>query len=292
MEARRRHGHNLGPVGGRRSCPDGDQFEEETNSSNTDAVRDVGSFNDSDSIGEDIGDSNAAADERVQEVQARRVRDHERKRRSRRQMREDQEDYQRLIEEEMYEYQNHEIVNIRAVKDIARLCVAYVSQCLLESGLGPLGRERVLESFLDYSLIHPHLPSYYFRLQDHKICAAVIGNICEELDQVKSVHFAEKLAYKSALLNCVVGAGISTGQVSTYSRFLSTHPLNLKKASQRRVVVVEEGGSLWKLWTRKHWPGFSAATIQSIVDWWTSKTRMSPNKKDVVNKRIWPHEKE
>jgi hypothetical protein len=260
MEARRRHGHNLGPVGGRRSCPDGDQFEEETNSSNTDAVRDVGSFNDSDSIGEDIGDSNA--------------------------------DYQRLIEEEMYEYQNHEIVNIRAVKDIARLCVAYVSQCLLESGLGPLGRERVLESFLDYSLIHPHLPSYYFRLQDHKICAAVIGNICEELDQVKSVHFAEKLAYKSALLNCVVGAGISTGQVSTYSRFLSTHPLNLKKASQRRVVVVEEGGSLWKLWTRKHWPGFSAATIQSIVDWWTSKTRMSPNKKDVVNKRIWPHEKE
>ena len=45
---------------------DGDQFEEETNSSNTDAVRDVGSFSNSDSAGEDIGDSNAADDELVQ----------------------------------------------------------------------------------------------------------------------------------------------------------------------------------------------------------------------------------
>jgi hypothetical protein len=87
-----------------------------------------------------------------------------------------------LIEEEMYEHQNHEIVNIGAVKDIARLCVADVFQRLLESGLGSLGRERVLESFLDDSLIHPHLPSYYFRLQDQKICAAVIRNVHEELD--------------------------------------------------------------------------------------------------------------
>ena len=79
-------------------------------------------------------------------------------------MREDHEDYQRLIEEEMYEYQNHEIVNIGVVKDVARLCVTYVSQHLLESRLGPLGREHVLESFLDNSLIHLHLHSYYFRL--------------------------------------------------------------------------------------------------------------------------------
>jgi hypothetical protein len=68
MEARRRHGHNLGPVGGRRSCPDGDQFEEETNSSNIDAVGDVSSFSDSDSAGEDIGDNDVADEERVQEV--------------------------------------------------------------------------------------------------------------------------------------------------------------------------------------------------------------------------------
>ena len=59
----------------------------------------------------------------------------------------------------------------------------------------------------------------------------VIGNVPEKLDHVKSVHFVEKLAYKFALLNCVVGTGTSTRQVSTYSQFLGTHPLNLKKAS-------------------------------------------------------------
>jgi hypothetical protein len=201
MEARRRHGHTFGPVGGRQSCPDGDQFDEETNSSNTDTVGDVGSFNYSDSAGEDIGDSAVADEERVQEVQAYRTRDYERKRRSRRQMREDQEEYLRLIEEEMYEYRNHEIVNIGVVKDVTRLCVAYVSHHLLESGLGPLDWERVLDSFLDDSHIHSHLPSYYFRPQNHKICAAVIRNVREELDQVKSVYSTEKLAYKSAMLN-------------------------------------------------------------------------------------------
>ena len=199
-------------------CPDGDQFEEETNSSNTDAVGDVGNFNDSDSASKDIEDGDIADEECVQEVQVRRARDRERKHRSRRQMREDHEEYQRLIEDEMYEYQNYEIVNIGAVKDIAD-----VSQHLLEFGLGPFGWERVLESFLDNLFIHMYLPSNYFRPQDQKICEAIIRNVHEELDQVKSIHSAEKLAYKSVLLNCVVGAGISIGQVSTYSRFLGIH---------------------------------------------------------------------
>jgi hypothetical protein len=97
---------NFRPLRGRRSCPDGDDIVEETNSLSTDAVGNVGGFSDLESGSQDIGNSDSADRERVPHVHARCARDHERKRRSRRRRREDQKEQYMLIEEDIYEYQN------------------------------------------------------------------------------------------------------------------------------------------------------------------------------------------
>jgi hypothetical protein len=63
---------------------------------------------------------------------------------------------------------------------------------------------------------------------------------------VKDVHLAKKLAYKGTLLNTVVGEGIPLGQLSVYSRMLSTNPKNLTQASLRRQSLELEGTLVWK----------------------------------------------
>jgi hypothetical protein len=85
------------------------------------------------------------------------------------------------------------------------------------------------------------------------------------------------------LLNCVVGDGIGWGMVSGYSRVLSTNRRNLKRAAERRSTAISKGASMWRLPTRKHYPRLSSTTVESIVNWWNKETRVSPNKKEIVN---------
>jgi hypothetical protein len=120
----------------------------------------------------------------------------------------------------------------------------------------------------------------------------VVQNLKEDLNEVKGVHSVEELAYKGAILNSVVGGGITAGQISRYSRILGTHHANIKRAAMRREFAVQEGSSLWRLPTWKQRPGLSENTVESIVAWWTTEMRVSPNKKEMTRNRIGPNEHE
>jgi hypothetical protein len=124
----------------------------------------------------------------------------------------------------------------------------------------------VLENLFDDPLVYPHLPNFYFRPCEARIYTKVVNNVKRELSNVKGVQSAKKLAYRGALLNCVVGDGIGQGMVSGYSRVLSTNRRNLKQAAERRSTAISEGASMWRLPTRKHYPGLSAATVESILN--------------------------
>ena len=103
-----------------------------------------------------------------------------------------------------------------------------------------------MERVLGHKLVFIHLPEYYWRPQEAKAYAQIITNLRFELRDVKDVHSAEKLAYKGALLNAVVGGGIPLGQLSVCSRMLSTNPKNLTQASLRRQSLESKGTSVWK----------------------------------------------
>jgi hypothetical protein len=68
-----------------------------------------------------------------------------------------------------------------------------------------------MERMLGHEFVFMHLPEYYWWPQEAKACAQIITNLRSELRDVKDVHSAEKLAYKGALLNAVVGGGIPLG---------------------------------------------------------------------------------
>ena len=111
-----------------------------------------------------------------------------------------------------------EVVNRTKAKATSRLCARYVSRQLQECCSGPLGRKAVLEFLFDHCLIRPHMPEFYFRPEDARICAKVVSNVRVGLDEVKGVQSAEKLAYRGALLNCVVGDGLNKREICGYAR--------------------------------------------------------------------------
>jgi hypothetical protein len=101
-----------------------------------------------------------------------------------------------------------------------------------------------MENILDSPLLCPHFPQFHFRPREARIHAKVVQNPKEDLNKVKGVHSAEKLAYKGAILNSIVGGGIRAGQISRYSRILGTHHANIKRAAMRCEFAVQEGSSL------------------------------------------------
>jgi hypothetical protein len=53
------------------------------------------------------------------------------------------------------------------------------------------------------------------------------------------------------------------------------------------MVIDDQGKALWSLNVRRKWiDGFSDAAKRIVIDWWIYETRVSPNKKDVTQKRI------
>jgi hypothetical protein len=184
------------------------------------------------------------------------------------------------------------VVEEKVARRVARRCVRFISEEMRQSRCGLENRMVVLEYLFDDPLVYPHLPDYYFRPREAKIYAQVVNNVKKELSDVKGVQSAEKLAYRGALLNCVVGDNIGQGMVSGYSRVLSTNQRNLRRAAERRSTAISKGASMWRLPTRKHRPGLSSTTVESIVNWWNGETHVSPKKIKNVNHRIGRNEKE
>ena len=109
---------------------------------------------------------------------------------------------------------------------------------------------------------------------------------------MKGSHSAEMLAYKSTLLNVVVG-GIGSGETTLYSRLLQTNINNIRKASQRRQSLQSSGASLWGLRTRRpRSDQLPKITVDTVNDWWSKETRVSPVAKEVTRRWLAPKEYE
>jgi hypothetical protein len=141
--------------------------------------------------------------------------------------------------------------------------------------------------------VHPHLPDYYRKPKDAKIMTNIVGSLRSHLQQVKGVHSSEKLAYKGALLSAIVGDGIQSRQTTGYSRVLQIQLRNLRNAVERRLSLQTSGASLWGLPRRRQRSdALDGETVAHVVQWWSSETRVSPRKKDVVNKWLAPKQYE
>ncbi len=151
---------------------------------------------------------------------------------------------------------------------------------------GPLFRKAVLESVLRSNSIAPHLPEYYNSELEAKATHSFIQSYKKELQLVKNPSSAEKLVRKTTLLEAAVSSDVPG--VRALSRVLGTRPGNISSAIHRRRTLASNGSSIFKLPQRRRRDGVLSGTRDLVIAWWSSETRVSPNKKDVTRKRLGP----
>lgn len=136
------------------------------------------------------------------------------------------------------------------------------------------------------SAIVPHLPDYYSRPSDARAQHSFIVSYKNELESLKIPTSREKLVRKTTLLEAAVSTDVCG--LRALSRVLSTKPNNISNAIHRRQALEENGSSIFTLAERRKREGLSSNTKAVVNLWWTSETRVSPNKKDVTRKRLGP----
>lgn len=173
---------------------------------------------------------------------------------------------------------------LRVVSELVNFFMTQMECCPEASS-----RLKIMECFLEHECVSVFLPEYYPRGQDAKVQNEFLKNYQHELEVVKGVHSADMLARKAVLLD----AAVSTSVTSTkdLSRFLKVHPTNLRVAIRRRRTV-RLGATPFALARRKRRPGVPNEVKDVVSKWWTEETRVSPNRKEIVQKWISRNVKE
>lgn len=147
-------------------------------------------------------------------------------------------------------------------------------------------RMKIMELFLDNERIFPFLPEYYPRGEDAKAQFEFLKNYQLELDAVKGVQSADMLARKAVLLDAAISTRVTC--TKALSRVLKVHPGNLRVAITRRSSM-RFLAKPFALAKRKKRPGLPAKTKDLVTKWWTEETRVSPNRKEIVQKWTSPN---
>lgn len=160
---------------------------------------------------------------------------------------------------------------------------------VLESELiscpGPHSRSELFNALWSHPSVKLNLPDFYLPPREAKAQMEVIENLTSELDAVKGVQSKEKLVVRGALLSAAVSSEVSN--VRAIARVLRTSTSNVKNAHTRRRSLEESGTSVWAAPQRRQRSDvLSEETVEAVRAWWTSETRVSPNKKEVVRKRV------
>jgi hypothetical protein len=145
-------------------------------------------------------------------------------------------------------------------------------------------RETVLRKVWEHPISNDTLPEEARRLStvEHSIMSGFVLS----LEEVKQPRTAAKLATKHALLTAAVSCG-GSGSLRKTARILRVHHRNIAAAIQRRQRMDAADRFSWKLSVRKVRVDVLSSTTKAIVNqWWISETRMSPNRKEVVSKRL------
>jgi len=152
----------------------------------------------------------------------------------------------------------------------------------LKSCPGPLSRQDVLEKVLNHNTIWPLLPSYYPRPLEAQSIHKFIESFRSELEALSIPFSNHMLSRKGALLDAAVSEGV--GSVRALARVLGTKAENIMAALDRKSEISEGASKFTLLQRQKRKDGTTIYTARMVQLWWHEKTRVSSNRKDVVNK--------
>ena len=160
---------------------------------------------------------------------------------------------------------------------------------VLESQLischGPTSKIQLLDALWSHPSVKLNLPDFYLPLKEAKAQMELLENLTNELDVVKGVQSKDKLVVRGALLSAAVSTKVS--DVRAIAKLLKTSIVNVKNPRYKCRALEESGSSVWVAPRRRQRSDvFSEETVNAVRVWWTTETKVSPNKKDVVRKRV------
>ena len=145
-----------------------------------------------------------------------------------------------------------------------------------------LSQQTILEKVLRHNQVWPLLPYYYPCHIEAKSIHYLIQIFKAKLQSLAIPFSNNMLSRKGALLDAVVNG--SVGGVRVLARVLGTKPENIQAVLERREDFKEGVPRFTPLRRQKRRDGSTQYTTEVVQAWWHSRTRVSPNKKDIVNK--------
>lgn len=231
------------------------------------------------------GPTERAAAARLEEVRRASVAEAARERKTRQRARDREREQETLLLASMPP--NHDIEDHLTVRDLNRISLRIAQNIVheLRSCPGPETRKDVMERVMRHNTVWPLLPIYYPRPQEAKATHLFMQNFKHELQLVKVANSNELLARKSVLLDAAVSLGIDG--VNALSRVLDTTTESISVALNRRIYANPDLDAVPRLRiSRAKRGGLTDYVKQCIVAWWNGQTKVSPNKKDIVQHRV------
>ena len=148
-------------------------------------------------------------------------------------------------------------------------------------------RGRVLQRVFSYAGSSTDLLSTSSHLgSGGRIQSDILSGLKRSLSEVKAARTGAQLATKHAILTAVV-SGSSSSSLRGQARLLEVHPRNIALAVARRKVMEESTVFKWTLSVRKRRSDVLDEDTKAVVLlWWACETRNTPNRKEVVRKRL------
>lgn len=177
-------------------------------------------------------------------------------------------------------------LDLMSRKDSVKMANRIV-QCIvdeLKNCPGPLSRHGVIDRVMGDNVVWPLFPDYYPHPVEAKAIESFVASFKSELDAVKNPYSNNLLARKGALLDAAVVSGVSG--VRALSRVLSIKADNISRAVSRQSSRSEATSKFVPLVRAKRQDGLPELVKETIKTYWHEQTRVSPNKKDIVRKRI------
>ena len=146
-------------------------------------------------------------------------------------------------------------------------------------------RAAVMHRIFTTAQVQPLLPAYYAAPGDVRTERQILENIRAELQRTKNPHTSGKLARKRSILEAAV-SGIQT-DFSRFHLVLRTKKTNVVGAVERLEAASLDSDARFNIPARRKRQGGIPDDVKDAVKaWWTHKTRVSPNRKDIRRKRL------
>lgn len=153
------------------------------------------------------------------------------------------------------------------------------------SGLTVEAQQASIEKLLAHPLVRNIIPSYLSDVSIVKHQNEVIGNIKSGITtHCAGARKSEFLVAKNIV--CTFALGQSVGSSTAVAKVLGVDRRIIKKGIERRIQLDLQLDAFWINNKRTRVRSISMVMRETIVEWWTTESTVSPNRKDIARKRV------